>query len=41
MPERLLEFNRLEIERQLKNDEDLKVLVVKVQNIIQEKFPDR
>ncbi|KAF2903350.1 hypothetical protein ILUMI_02835 [Ignelater luminosus] len=41
MPERLQEFNRLEIERQLKNDADLKLLVIKVQNIIKEKFPDR
>uniref|UniRef100_A0A1Y1KQ26 Nondiscriminating glutamyl-tRNA synthetase EARS2, mitochondrial n=1 Tax=Photinus pyralis TaxID=7054 RepID=A0A1Y1KQ26_PHOPY len=41
MSERLLEFNGLELDRQIHCDADLKILVAKVQNIIREKFPDR
>ncbi|KAF5295425.1 hypothetical protein FQA39_LY13086 [Lamprigera yunnana] len=41
MSERLYEFNRLELEKQLHNEDDLKILLPKVQNIIKAKFPNR
>lgn len=41
MPERLKEFNRLELERRLKNDVETKKLVKEVQSIVKTSFPDR
>ncbi|KAK4880776.1 hypothetical protein RN001_008922 [Aquatica leii] len=38
MPERLPEFNRLELERHLKTEEESMVLVSKMENIIKNKF---
>lgn len=41
MPERLKEFNRLELERQLKTKHETRKLVSIVQNVVKEAFPDR
>lgn len=41
MLERLLEFNHLELERQINSGEELDILVIKIQNLIKKKFPDR
>lgn len=41
MPERLYEFNRLELARRLTNDEETRKLVVEVQSIVKKAFPDR
>lgn len=39
MPERLSEFNRLELIRKLRNAQETKELVVQVQNIVKQTFP--
>lgn len=41
MPERLKEFNRLELNRRLTNSNETKKLVVEVQNIVKNKFSER
>lgn len=41
MPERLGEFNRLELARRLRNWEDTKGLVAEVQDIVRKAFPER
>lgn len=40
MPERLCEFNRLELVRRLKNSDETKELVAEVQDIVKKAFPD-
>lgn len=41
MPERLHEFNRLELARRLEDMEETKVLIREVQNIVKNAFPNR
>lgn len=41
MPERLLEFNRLELTRQLESPKETKTLVEQVRQIVKRKFPER
>lgn len=41
MPERLEEFNKLELQRRLRNEEETKVLVEKVKGIISDTFKNR
>lgn len=41
MPERLKEFNRLELKRQLENEKDLNVLVERIRSLVTSKFPER
>lgn len=41
MPEKLLEFNKLEISQLLEDDMNTKFLVSRVARIVSEAFPDR
>lgn len=41
MPEKLLEYNRLEIKRQLDNEDNCKSMVKTVQELVKCQFTDR
>ncbi|KAF5298460.1 hypothetical protein FQR65_LT01239 [Abscondita terminalis] len=41
MPERLLEFNKLELERLLKDAEGTEMLISEIQNLVRNKYPNR